>query len=614
MELLGKLAGEVDLRLCLRAVTEGERDRMLAAGVDVSQIRRQSNCHAKLIIVDDNMVIVGSQNFSNLGFVANRDASLAFENTKITEYFASIFEADWDRASPIADGDSFGIRVATDETTPPGFYRAPWSVVFDEPPPPVTPVSTLPKPPVATVAPAAVSIPFFGIDENGKRAEENVAKLAKALRDGPALVDDTRRRLGDMMVTPSFGIPVGAAAESLADVGWGVVWAPGTPQAVKDALRPLVEHRAKEVNDELMFHELDYKAGESFEAFIQSRGGALGAIKPESIPYYLLLVGNPQQIPFSFQSLLDVEYRVGRLDFGADADAYERYAKSVVAVETGKTAKRDRLLHAFGPKHDGDAPTTLSVEVLVRAAASWLAASQKLVTKHGLRAESDAGDAATKKRLLELLKGAQGRPEVLLTAGHGLVVPAGSAMQPADQGALVTAEWDGFSGPDEECCFAAADLAADADVAGLVAFLFACFGLGTPATDSFPTRAGQVLANQPFTSALPRALLSHPQGGALGVFGHVDRTLVWSLQPPQAGVATDPFARAVLNVLVGNRLGAALEDLNQRGATLSSILSQALKPGAPPVANADLVRTWTQQRDACAFMLLGDPAARLPRA
>jgi hypothetical protein len=623
MDLLGKLATTVDLRLCLRAVADEDRDRLLAGGVKPAQMRSQRNCHAKLFIVDDDVVIVGSQNLSNVGFVANRDASLKFENREINKYFARIFDEDWQHASVIGDGDSFGVLLATGSDVPAGYTAVPWSDVFDTRPPVVSflsGVETTPPPaqthtalpPTSAAANGADGIPLFGVDADGRRGSADLAATATALRANNTGIEGERKTLGIMGAATSYGLPPGVSGEDLSDVGWGVVWGPATPQAVKDALKALLDHRRKEVGDVLLFHELDYVPGETPRQFLQRNGTDFGAVQPRSVPYYLLLIGTPEQIPFSFQSLLDVEYRVGRLDLPSPA-AYETYAESVVAVETGKATPRERTLHTFGPAHEGDAPTALSVDVLVRAAKKWLDAYAKQKQKFGLLAQVDAADQATKNRLLEIMGGKNGRPEVLFTAGHGLMLPAGSPRQPAEQGALVTADWDGFGAIDASRRFAATDLTADADVNGLVAFLFACFGAGTPATDNYPTRAGQPLAPKPFVSPLPQALLSHPRGGALGVFGHVDRTLTWSLQPPGAPVATEPFARAAVNVLIGNRLGTALDDLNQCGATLAADVARVLTPGAPPVGDLELVRVWTQQRDASAFLLLGDPAARLPR-
>jgi hypothetical protein len=395
-------------------------------------------------------------------------------------------------------------------------------------------------------------------------------------------------------------------------MGWGVIWGPSVTPAIKAALAPLLKHRRDEVGDASLFHELSYLPTEDVRSFLQRNGSDFGAIKPQSVPFYLLLVGGPEDIPFGFQSLLDVEYRVGRLDLPSP-QAYAKYAESLIAVETGTAAARERVLHTFGPAHPGDTPTKLSVDVLVRAATSWLATFDKLKKKHGLSVRTDPGDAATKARLVEVLGGQQGRPELLFTAGHGLACAAGSPRQPGEQGALVTADWDTFGPIDASCRFAASDLSPDADVLGMVAFLFACYGVGTPATDIFPTRAGQVLAPKPLSSALPRALLSHAKGSCLGVFGHIDRTLTWSLQPPQAPVATDPFANASLHVLAGSRLGKALDDLNQRGASLASSVNLVLQPGAPPIDDPSIVSLWTQQRDASTFVLLGDPAARLRR-
>jgi hypothetical protein len=616
---LGKLGkkNDFDLRLCLRATDEPYRDRILAAGVSASSIRRQGNCHAKLIVIDDDIVVVGSQNLSNLGFVANRDASLAFEHAGIVSYFADVFDADWERAAPIADDDSFAVRLVEEkDEVPAGFVKVPWHAVYDTNPPSVgaTAAETAPAATVSgamsdTTA-AVLDLPLFGVDpDTGKRRVESSATLAGALKQGPP-IEPVRIKLGDMFNTPSFGFS-GDDDQDLSEAGWGVLWGSAVTPEIKATLEPLLEHRRKECDNDDRFHEFDYVPGEEVGAFLKRNHAELGSIKPDCVPYYVLLVGGPEDIPFSFQTLFDVEYRVGRLDLPS-LEAYAKYASSLVASESGQPKTRARVLHAFGAEHQGDAPTKLSAEVLVRATPSWLDRFKKKAA-FGLSAMTDVGDAATKARLLEILRGGTGRPELLFTAGHGLACSAGSKRQPGEQGALVTADWDGFGGIDDTCRFAAQDLPADADVHGMVAFLFACYGVGTPATDSFPTRANQVLAPKPFCSALPKALLSHARGASLGVFGHIDRALTWSLQPPKAPVATTPFERAMIHVLRGARLGTALDDLNQRGATLASTVAAALKPGAAPLDDVTLVSDWTQQRDAAAFVLLGDPAARLKR-
>ncbi len=58
-----------------------------------------------------------------------------------------------------------------------------------------------------------------------------------------------------------------------------------------------------------------------------------GLVDPREMPFYVMLVGTPEQIPYYFQYQLDVMRGVGRLDFGSDVDAYDRYARAVVASE-----------------------------------------------------------------------------------------------------------------------------------------------------------------------------------------------------------------------------------------------------------------------------------------
>ena len=71
----------------------------------------------------------------------------------------------------------------------------------------------------------------------------------------------------------------------------------------------------------------------------------------------------------------------------------------------------------------------------------------------------------------------------MLTATHGIGFPADDPRQRAHQGALICQEWPGpqATGPvPESQYFSADDVPAGADLTGLVAFHFACFGAGTP--------------------------------------------------------------------------------------------------------------------------------------
>jgi phosphatidylserine/phosphatidylglycerophosphate/cardiolipin synthase-like enzyme len=64
-------------------------------GVPDSIFKVQTNCHTKGILVDRKQVLLGNQKWSNDGVSVNRDASLLFDDEKLAEYFAEIFDHDW---------------------------------------------------------------------------------------------------------------------------------------------------------------------------------------------------------------------------------------------------------------------------------------------------------------------------------------------------------------------------------------------------------------------------------------------------------------------------------------------------------------------------------------
>jgi phosphatidylserine/phosphatidylglycerophosphate/cardiolipin synthase-like enzyme len=64
-------------------------------GFDMNQFKRQTNTHTKGVIVDDQTVLVGSHNWSNQGVLENRDASLIVYDRKVAQFYATLFDHDW---------------------------------------------------------------------------------------------------------------------------------------------------------------------------------------------------------------------------------------------------------------------------------------------------------------------------------------------------------------------------------------------------------------------------------------------------------------------------------------------------------------------------------------
>ena len=126
--VLAKQKAGVKVRIIFRILNQADARANLEGlqdfGFDMADIRVQKNCHTKGVIVDRQRVLIGSQNWSEQGISLNRDASLLFEDAKLAEYFAKIFEHDWDNlASGSIDGAPEVELAPSAEASRPGYAK-----------------------------------------------------------------------------------------------------------------------------------------------------------------------------------------------------------------------------------------------------------------------------------------------------------------------------------------------------------------------------------------------------------------------------------------------------------------------------------------------------------
>lgn len=416
----------------------------------------------------------------------------------------------------------------------------------------------------------------------------------------------------------------GIDAQRLDSAGWAVAFARDADPAVREALSPLLERRRAQAGDRYreLAGSIGLAPGESCFDLVDRFGAGLEGADPRFLPYYVLLVGGPEEIPFGFETAMRPAYAMGRLAFDT-VDEYAAYARTVAASESGESAKRDRRIAFFGPSHPFDRATRLAVDGLVRPLAERLGGP---LGERGWRVESLLEGEATRDRLEGLVTGGETAPGIVFLSAHGLGLPCGAPEQEQLQGAPVCGGWPGpgdaaspGAGPLEvnpDWYLAADHLSDDRPPSGVIAVQFGCYGAGTPRHDSFPTspfgRTPRQIASRPFVSRLARRLLGHPRGGALAHVGHVDRAWSTSFSWRSQTGRTSHYEDTLKRLATGSTLGHALEYVGDRGAALDGefLEEQSRRIRTRGGSPERLVRLWTARMDTRNTILLGDPAVR----
>ena len=423
----------------------------------------------------------------------------------------------------------------------------------------------------------------------------------------------------------------------LADTGWGLIFPraanPKHVEKILEALQVLLDRRQEKAGDLLRSFITQMQP---FQADIPWRvirrgttktpfsaatmPGGPGSVDPgaDGIPYYLLIVADPQSIPYEFQFALDTQYAVGRIYFDHLED-YAHYAASLVTSESNKQIMLEQRVAFFGPTNPDDRPTQLSAEHLIKPLAQHVTDMASSSDLQGWSPELIAPQECTKQRLAELLSGGELSPTILFTASHGMAWPNGDPKQFSAQGAILCQDWPGPGSGlvTDNQYFSAQDVPSDANMLGMIAFTFACYGAGTPEWDHFSMmRSGykRRLAARSFLAALPCRLLSLERGGALAVIGHVERAWGYSFKWRQTSTTnsqTNAFKSVLYSLMKGETVGKALEDMNERYTQIASQLNEAIQAGKGEAA--EMAFLWTANNDARGYVVIGDPAAQLPR-
>ncbi len=419
-----------------------------------------------------------------------------------------------------------------------------------------------------------------------------------------------------------FGLTGDLDANDLSQAGWGVIFTPNADPAIRAALQPLLDRRKKQVDDESLFKIFEgadgVLPGDDARGWLGRKGVTMQVVDSAmGVPYYLLLVGSPEEIPFEFQYALDIFWAVGRVHFPEAAD-YALYAESVIAYETSTQVPRARQIAVFAPRTEGDPATQLFADRVATDLANGSQIAMPVGKRQKFMVRSAIGDTATKSTLSQILSDTwPGRaPALLISGSHGMGFRMDDPRLPGMQGAPVCQDWAGPGSPiNEQHWFSAADLGAGNSFHGLIHFFFACYGGGCPKFDTF-----QRLNNQPkqiapntMLARLPQAMLTHGGAGALATIAHVDRAWGYSLVSDRGGAQTQGFRDVLGSLCRGDRVGQALDRFNVRWAGLSAELLESLndKQRGKAVSDAELASRWVARDDARNYIVFGDPAVRM---
>lgn len=403
---------------------------------------------------------------------------------------------------------------------------------------------------------------------------------------------------------------------------WAIVALESDMERAKESLAPLIEHRLSQGIAVTWVPSANLSPGIAAihpppaKAAYSKWIARLNETTDNQTPYYLLLIGGPDRIPFEVQIEMDNYFGTGRLDVsdtpgGAFSwEACRAYAEKIVQFEQGLLpVQRKALLYSFTTDDATGAAHREVSEPLSKYLVDLLGpgAINTLFEKN----------ATTPKLLSELGSGVSDSPALIVTVSHGIERPS----DPVLWGALTDSTFVKQAGGTP---FSAHSVSKEPFAPGAVILSFACFSAGVPQRSAHRLLLGEgdeYLPFAPRTADLPRTLLAHPQG-PIAFAGHVDRATSYSFQALGAADGQNAFIHFAAWILgklsdtdlargtLSRALSTFRERAGQRARELVALSSPAGRKGSSPAA---LVDAWVKCHDAEGYILLGDPVIRMAK-
>lgn len=415
----------------------------------------------------------------------------------------------------------------------------------------------------------------------------------------------------------------GGDCDDLEEQRWGVL-APEGPEGDRllALIRPLIEARREAQGDNVKIYRVPPKLSAADATRWRKAYFESGAEFSSEIPRYQLILGDLSLVSLAVQQSQGSDGFVGRLSFGDDR-GYEAYVDKVLRWEKAR-AEAEPAVKLF-TVHDGSAATMIGYRALVKPGLDML-------RKRGYE-PADLGDrhAPSPSEFLDSVKSPD--PSILFTVSHGAGAPRGGWKSYEDQRARQGAMSFGREGK-----LAGSDINEDPFLPGGLWFMLACYGAGTPNTSAyrhwleklkqtgeFGGQAQSVLASlpsgnaPPFVAALPQAVLANPNG-PLAVIGHIDLAWTYSFEERDTGKPVSrpsKFMEILRSALKGDRVGVSFRELVRFLGFINHELNELYDDSAQKGLSeaSDAARSghlWMLRQDLSGYILLGDPAARLP--